>query len=58
VKLNNLGHINMTSLMKRLKGKGEGGLPVDFFLPGKTLPDRTRGYSRLRTAKLRCILKK
>ena len=32
VKLNNLGHINMTSFMKRLKGKGEGGVPVDFFL--------------------------
>jgi hypothetical protein len=32
MKLNNLEHINMTSFMKRLKGKGEGGVPVDFFL--------------------------
>ncbi len=32
VKLNNLGHINMTSLMKRLKGKREGVVQVDYFL--------------------------
>jgi hypothetical protein len=39
VKLYNLGHINMTSFMQRLKGKGEGGVPVDFFLrTGRKFP--------------------
>jgi hypothetical protein len=39
VKLNNLGHINITSLMKRLKGRGEGGVTVDFFLrPARKFP--------------------
>ncbi len=39
VKLNNLGHINITSLMKRLNGRGEGGVPVDFFLsPARKFP--------------------
>jgi hypothetical protein len=39
VKLNNLGQINITSLMKRLKGRGEGGVTVDFFLrPARKFP--------------------
>jgi hypothetical protein len=40
VKLKNLGHINITSIMKRLKGLGgEGGVPADFFLrPARKFP--------------------
>jgi hypothetical protein len=42
VKLNNLGHINMTSFMNSLKGNGEGGVPVDFFLrPARKFPEFT-----------------
>jgi hypothetical protein len=40
VKLKNLGHINITSIMKRRKGLGrEGGVPADFFLrPARKFP--------------------